>query len=467
MQESVFRVVMRRFRGKLILAAQSLSVASSQIGRARLNQIRTELEKIDISSKSTQRAKSINKKERMREEREFEDKRKEASEFIHKIMTEKKARRKLKIVQEKLEHERERKRFEEEVNRSRSREENVLRQRREASLKLYERIKREREEDQKRKEEARRSLSKSHQGQYLYKKLENKYNMEVVFPMLEEKKRELAKKRNQYKAIDKEELLNHAKKYEQIVAQREESRRKELKAKKEKDQGLQMEIAKLKTPGMERLELEKIAEQEEHERKEQKKKELKEKVEFFIAKLKQMRPTKASPKAEESKRLVESKTSIRKSRDIRRIYTNINKSVKTIDNPHSSTDVLVDKPPAKKHIHRIKRTKKHQQLSDDAKRAEASLSPKKIDYLRKLRRAKRSAPVEYDWLKDLRNDGLDASEKYRRVVEKVNLMEERARAGEAVLRAREGSVENPEIYEAVSGMLVDAIKAKLAILENL
>jgi len=457
---------MRRFKGKLTLGAHNLSVVSSQLSKAGLDQIRASFEKvlrlhgkdtirINNSSKTTQRAKSTNKEEKMKA---LEEKQRETEEFIKRIIAERKVREKSRTKKLKLEKEREKKKLEEEINRSKSKEEEALRQRKEVTMKLYERIKKEREKDQKRNEELRRDLCKSSQGPYLYKKLESKYNMEVILPGLEEKKRELAKKRDLYKAIDKKLFESHAKKYGEMVAEREESRKKELRAKKDRHRKFQEEIGKLSTPGIERLKLEQAAEKEEQKRKEQKKKEFREKVEHFINKVRRMQPMSIKPD-----RPVETKRSIK---NIREIHKNYAKRIKALNILHSSTDGLICKTSVKKITHHIKHKKSvaNDKVLDEVKKAD--MLPKKIDYLSKIKRTRRVIPARYDWLKDLHDESLDNTEKYRRAVGKVNLIEEKARESEAILRARDSREKSPEMYEEVSGLLIDAIKAKLAILEK-
>ena len=115
------------------------------------------------------------------------------------------------------------------------REEELIKKRKEETMKTYEQLRKKREEDQKRLEKLKTKTSLQSKDDYLYKKLEEKYVQEVEMPMLEQKKMELAKKRNIYKPINKDVLLLHMKKHDLLMAQKEEDRLNELKPRRSKE----------------------------------------------------------------------------------------------------------------------------------------------------------------------------------------------------------------------------------------
>ena len=439
--------------------------------------------------------KVLSKEEKQKLEEELEKKRKEASEFILKLKAEK-AERKRKEEERRKAMEEKMKRDSEELNRKlKEKEEELLKRRKEESMKAYEQLKKKREEDQKKYEETRAKAPLPPKGGYLYKKIEERFNEEVLTPMLEDKKRELAKKRNLFKPLNKEEFDEHMKKYELLMAQKEEARQNETKARKEKELTMHEAIKKLQTHTSERQGLEEIKMKEEREKKKTEKMERREKMESYANLIRDTVPIKVSDeKAQEMKTQIEGmKHPVRQSKDTRKLYelASINKrslkevshSMEKIRKDKTETDLaspkLVDKAvdavrsgsySAKDKGKAALKTVIMQQALQAA--AEQKERKRKQDYLGELRKKREEnstseKSLKYDWKNDLKDTKLNPTEKYNRLVGKAGMIEEQAKMKEKLLQAKGGTEKNPEMGENVSDMFIDAIKAKLAILENL
>lgn len=67
----------------------------------------------------------------------------------------------------------------------------------------------------------------------------------------------------------------------------------------------------------------------------------------------------------------------------------------------------------------------------------------------------------------INNEKYSLIENVEQIKIKANILEEQAKMKEKFLNLNGGSEKNPELGENVSNMLIDAIKAKLTILENI
>ena len=67
----------------------------------------------------------------------------------------------------------------------------------------------------------------------------------------------------------------------------------------------------------------------------------------------------------------------------------------------------------------------------------------------------------------INNEKYSLIENVEQIKIKANILEEQAKMKEKFLHLNGGSEKNPELGENVSNMLIDAIKAKLTILENI
>jgi hypothetical protein len=67
----------------------------------------------------------------------------------------------------------------------------------------------------------------------------------------------------------------------------------------------------------------------------------------------------------------------------------------------------------------------------------------------------------------IKNDKYSLIENVEQIKIKAQMLEEQAKMKEKFLQLNGGAEKNPELGEDVSNMLIDAIKAKLTILENI
>eukprot|EP00830_Metopus_es_P012939 TRINITY_DN3032_c0_g1_i1.p1 TRINITY_DN3032_c0_g1~~TRINITY_DN3032_c0_g1_i1.p1 ORF type:complete len:617 (+),score=222.54 TRINITY_DN3032_c0_g1_i1:46-1896(+) len=437
---------------------------------------------------------AISKEEKLKLKEELENKRKDATDFIHKLKQDKKERQKREKDRKKEIEEKLKKESEEFNKKLKEKEEELLKKRKEGEMLKHQKLKQKREEESKKFEEQKSKACLPPRDDYLYKKLEERYNQQVLMPLLEDKKKKLADLRNQYKPVSKEELEEHRRKHELLMAEREENRKQEKKVKRKEEESLQSAIQKLQTGVTERVVTFEAKAKEEKEKKKQEKLRKKEKMQNYASLVKEICPVKPNEeKAMELQKQIERlKHPVRQSKDIRKQYelATINKrSAQGKTTVHSaSADKLgkdsgeegknanekgVDAMQKPRHSTSNK-SKIALQLAiqQEEQRKKELEKLKKKDYLTDLRKIREdnygaSKPVGHNWESDLQNNKLNPTEKYNRLVGKASLIEEKAKMKEKLLQAKGGAERNPEMGEFVSDMYLDAIKAKLAILEHL
>eukprot|EP00826_Nyctotherus_ovalis_P009454 TRINITY_DN12500_c0_g1_i3.p1 TRINITY_DN12500_c0_g1~~TRINITY_DN12500_c0_g1_i3.p1 ORF type:complete len:345 (-),score=137.08 TRINITY_DN12500_c0_g1_i3:21-1055(-) len=253
---------------------------------------------------------------------EAEEKRRKAIELVAKLKGEKSERRRREEERLRLMEEKVSKESREYAEMLKKRDEELLSKKREDALKAHEQIKRRREEEQKKLAEARQRFHSIPEDQYLYRKLESKYNAEVLMPILEERKRELAQKRNRYKPISKEELDEHMKKHDFTIAQKASNKLSELRLRRENTLETQTALRQYKSSLMERHIQEEKRLREERERRKLEINERREKMENYAKLVKETHAVKPSEtKATELKANIEKlKHPVRQPRDTRKDY---------------------------------------------------------------------------------------------------------------------------------------------------
>eukprot|EP00826_Nyctotherus_ovalis_P009449 TRINITY_DN12500_c0_g1_i10.p1 TRINITY_DN12500_c0_g1~~TRINITY_DN12500_c0_g1_i10.p1 ORF type:complete len:423 (-),score=173.64 TRINITY_DN12500_c0_g1_i10:91-1359(-) len=405
---------------------------------------------------------------------EAEEKRRKAIELVAKLKGEKSERRRREEERLRLMEEKVSKESREYAEMLKKRDEELLSKKREDALKAHEQIKRRREEEQKKLAEARQRFHSIPEDQYLYRKLESKYNAEVLMPILEERKRELAQKRNRYKPISKEELDEHMKKHDFTIAQKASNKLSELRLRRENTLETQTALRQYKSSLMERHIQEEKRLREERERRKLEINERREKMENYAKLVKETHAVKPSEtKATELKANIEKlKHPVRQPRDTRKDY-DIAAIKKKMQEEVRSTDSLPkvnqetvsfpsDHSTSRRIYREAKRNPKNQHHVTTEQRAKVNDYLQELRYKRELNNEAAKSP-NLDWHTDLKNDKLNSNEKYSLLMEKAKLIEEQARRKEQLLQVK-GQV---DLNENVSDMFIDAIKAKLAILENL
>jgi hypothetical protein len=388
--------------------------------------------------------------------------------------------------------------YEEENSKLKEMEEQVKQRRKEESAKLYEQLKSKREEDRKKRETLKERIPSAPKEEYLYKRLEAKYNKEILIPMLEEKKQELAKKRNQLKPITHEEIEEHKRICEFRMLEHEELRMKELRERKLEEYQLIAQQAKFKTDLSAKYSLLQNKVKEEAERKKQEKKLLCNKMKNYAELVKEVFAVKPSEeKVSELKQKIEQlKHPVRETRDIRKHYNlailNDRKQVmkqgrSLISSDHHRKETIEDLVNFKedptgdksKSVEKGRRnvtTKAKDALKKIIYEQNSNTSIKEkrkhIDYLGEQRKKREQTNLTYgeikrDWSADIKNTNLNPAERYNRIVSKANILEEKAKMKEKILFARGGAEKDPEMGKDVTDMFIDAIKAKLSVLEQI
>ncbi len=380
---------------------------------------------------------------------------------------------------------------------AKTREEMEKQKRKEETRKLFELQRGKRKEELRVLEEHKRKAQVLPQDEYLYKRLENRYKREVLMPMLEETKEKLAEKRRMLKPITRQEIELHAKKVEQIISEKDEERRRELRKRHRVEHEIAHNQRQMASLISRDVIMKDAAEREVAKHHKQQKKEAREKMIQYADLVKQIRPTNPSEKkAAELKKLIEGlKHPVRQRRDVKADYE-ISKVLPRRSqsrgmhadpqNPASrdkSTDDAKHTP--KPSTRRSCEPRKYPNgqtgvLSIRERRlpfpqqSEAKIR-KVPDYLAEIRKKRDvsdagsvTKSVRYDWQSDIDNESLNTVERINRVVEKAGMLEKEARMKEKMLRVCGGKGSNNlNMSEDVSDMLIDSIKAKLAVLDQL
>jgi len=420
------------------------------------------VENLKYKQKKSMDEKKLTKEEKQRLEEELEKKKKDAEEFVLRIEAEKRERKKKESERLKAEREKIERELKEENDKLKEQKKEILKKRREESIKTYELLKRKRLEDIKKFEEASAQPNPLPEN-YLYKKLKDRYNKEVLTPTLENKKKELAFKRNQLKCITRKELSEHLKKYQQHVIQKDEERLSDLKARRSKEQEVKEFISKMKTSTLEKELLRAQLKREEREQKSNEKQELRAKMVKYSKLIKGMHPVIIDAnKAEELKKSIE------------KLHNS--KQIPMLKRKTPSTKLRITKPMGEKDplssVETNKDTERNKRDKIEVATTKQAKIPKKnpLAEFRKKREEKIQKQPEYDWVLNLKNQKLDTQEKYERLMSKAKKIEEQAMRQEEIMKVAKterGLEANIELGGLISEKYLNAIKAKLAILDNL
>lgn len=388
---------------------------------------------------------------------ELEKKQRCAEEFVIKMEAEKKERRKREEQRLKAQYKKAMKELKEQNDKLKEQQEEVLRRRREDSIKAYEQLRRKRQEEMQKLEEVKDRPSPVPED-YLYKKLADKYEKEVLMPTLENRKKELAFKRNQFKPIDRNELNEHLRKYEHFMLQKDEERQSEQRARREKEQEQKDLINKLATPALKKEQLKEQAARDERQRRAHDRQERRAKMANYAKVVRETHPVSIDvSKAEEVRRKVQQLTSPPQVPVLKRKTPSLKlKSVKPISN-------------SSKQLISLKQRNDRGRNKDRLEAGGASKTDRDplADFRRKREARHNASHRASDWTLDLSNKKLSAREKYERVMAKAGNMEQQAMRQEEIMKLKGNVESNMEIGETITDMYLDSIKAKLAILTEL
>jgi hypothetical protein len=454
-------------------------------------------------SRKAQQSSVTSKQDWLQDKEAQEKKRQAAAEFIRSVKQREEERRQKEQGRRQQLLERMQKESEEKTRLMHEKEEEILQKRKADMAQAYQQLKQKRQEEL--QKQSNTDNNKPKEEEYLYKRYEERYNKEVIMPMLEEKKQLLAQKRSHVRSVTQKELADHRARYEQVKFGHEETRLQELRQRRAEEQDLIERQKSFKTDASLRVsELDQKAKDAKKQKLEEKR-QLRSKMERYADLVKEVCPVRVSKEKsqEVQQHIVQLQPQVRQARDTRHEYslTKLHKrekrnvqSTSTLRVPPEATndstnynDTKSDtKPKSKSKPSRKSADPSAQRLPpklQDALQkivlAQAQACPprrvatqKRLNYLAELRKRREdegrtSVCRKYDWHSDLNNSEINPLEKVNRIVNKATLIEEEAEMHEKLLHAKGGPALNLELGERVTDLFVDAIKAKLSLLEHL
>jgi len=292
------------------------------------------------------------------------------------------------------------------------------------------------------------------QENYLYKKLEDEYKCKVVIPSLEEHKYILAMRRDRFKPMDWGIIDNHEQKHDRKLKEHSEDRARQLVEQRLKDKQLKRMREKVHLKWL----LADMKEKEEQDMRMKYKFELKEKMLNYSKVIKEIVKIRKSFKKEVELKntIAQLKHPVRERRDNKKLYT-ISELSK-----HGRNDIRQSN---KNTCNLIKQYTPNVKTKARSVEDVTTVRKKPIDYLIEQRRKRTKLRIDKDWINDLENPKLNLKEKYNLVIRKASRMESEAKMRESILIAKGG--DNLEMNENITDMLVEAIKAKLAVLDTI
>ncbi|CAG9323305.1 unnamed protein product [Blepharisma stoltei] len=411
-------------------------------------------------SKSTKRQKTLATEERRNSVTErpikweedpivLKKKSKTIKQLLKKLQEEKEQRhKKLQELDEEA-----KKKFEEEMETN-----EILQQKREEELRKERVLKalqrREKEEKHKKELEDWKILTEREykhvlSQKYLHEKLQESYVTQVVMPELEKKKADLAQKRMLFQPINREDLIEHARRHDEIMRDLQNRREKEVHNRSIDLQYRQISKS-FHSKALDILNEEEKRQKEEKEREELERKQRIEKKLQYSELVKELyRPSIDEYKKQEMKLLVE------KLKFPVRTKLHGHNSAGTYENTTESGS-MTEK-------HRIRRKwTKNPMVPEPAPKKEI----KQIDFLAEMRIARHSRGTirkKYELEKDLMYINLHDEENAIKLKEKADLVDKEILRKERTMSSNLPDRKKIEIAEEINDMIISSIKAKLAI----
>eukprot|EP01022_Parablepharisma_sp_SALTPOND_P005891 TRINITY_DN123_c0_g1_i1.p1 TRINITY_DN123_c0_g1~~TRINITY_DN123_c0_g1_i1.p1 ORF type:complete len:528 (-),score=72.10 TRINITY_DN123_c0_g1_i1:2633-4216(-) len=393
---------------------------------------------------------------------------KEAKEFAQKFLQQWIERNKKAEERQQAWSERIKREEEEEIRKQRRENEEKLKRRKDEKWLKHELAKRKYEAQKKQFSQLSKSVILTQRSSTpLYRRYEEKYEKEFVLPCLENYRKKLKKKKEQCRFYTKEELNMHWKKYDEAISQRKAKRDQQIKEMKKAELKFMFLMKSSRTPTSERTNQMDILLKNAFIRRKLDKKQLREKLLNYSHYVKDAVHVNISrSKSSQLKQMVtQLKHPVRETRNNRKDYYDVTKifrsAILTTSKSHNA--ILKKTSPVTTSLTPIK------------------ASPRKpIDYLSELRKLKakklplnQSAapltpplpPICKDWRSDIKDSRLNLNEKYDMMIRKANAIENMASREEKLLNIKGGK--NAELELRVNNMLIDTIKAKFAILDQL
>lgn len=346
-----------------------------------------------------------------------------------------------------------------------------------------ERKKKEEEKEEKRKQrELLLSLAatKPPKREYMHEKLQQRYHSEVEMPELEKRKQEIAEKRNLYKPIRMSDIEQHKRKHEEILMKLEEERKAEREKKLQENPNYMEKMKEMQTVFTEEFIKKRLEEKEKNEnllkkqqekqekrlsyakliketfepkKDEKKAKELEEKIKNLKHPVRHPPPAapRLTPKAKERLLAKVPKEKLKGGKSERR-----NRSVDHKDAEPIKTSEITKKG------NKVSMGVQAEKAIQEIKKIEEK---KKIDYLQEIKKLipKREIPLTNNFDALVKNTQLSPSEKFKKVQNQLELLEETVRKKENRIVKGKAS-DNLQLGNEVSDMYINAIKAKISLL---
>jgi len=428
---------------------------------------------IERSSKQVKEYSWLTNEERKKWKEDSMKKAQDAEEFVKKVKAIQKEIKKRKKEKQKQIEEQQKKETEEKEKREKEEAEQKAKQKEEEAKKKAEEIEAKRKERQLLAKLASEVPSKK---TYLYQKMNQEFVKEIEMPELEKRKKEIAEKRNVYKPIRLVEIEEFKKKHDELMKKSEEEREKErLKRIHDELKYHQKVLKELKTAFTDEvikkdsLIREKIKEEEDA-------------IQERFTKMKDYakivkenyKPTVSTTKAEELKKHIESlKTKPREAKKL----TKEDLKIRTPAERNASLDSKVQPSKSAKSPRPIIKKKK---CSDSTRSIDLSKAEnkkeipenkiKKINYLeefaKKRKESNRRSMPEVIYQKVVTDANLSSQEKYQLIKAQTEVLEQNARQKEELMSIKKDMQTNVSVGAEVSDMYINAIKAKLSLLES-
>eukprot|EP00826_Nyctotherus_ovalis_P007171 TRINITY_DN11772_c0_g1_i1.p1 TRINITY_DN11772_c0_g1~~TRINITY_DN11772_c0_g1_i1.p1 ORF type:complete len:458 (+),score=132.51 TRINITY_DN11772_c0_g1_i1:441-1814(+) len=377
---------------------------------------------------------------------QFHKKCMEAEEFVERMQIEREMYEEEKAERDRIWEEKKQKRREEAEEKARRQKELAQQRHKNEILNAYRRLRKERELQQVEWNKAQQNLPPK-KNTYLYKRYEKKHQKEVVLPSFEKAKLELLKKKQLYKSVTSYELAAHKQIHDQKIIERGYAKKQELLARQQVDKAFiehqkhfQTKISKTVKLIDEKKRNKALSQQIEKEVMYQKMKNYANIVKD-VCKIHN-----SKKKAEQLQASIKKlKHPVRPARDVKKEYSLANLNMPT------------------RHRSPIKRSNSLAYIFK-AKPA--------VNYLPELKRKRiekyeAQSPPKCNWSADLEDLRLSTEEKYKKISSKVNMMEQHVKMREHLMSNTKKSKEYIDKEKETSDLLLNIIKAKLAMYDKL
>lgn len=422
----------------------------------------------------------LSEKERQRWKEEWEKKTEEATEFAKKMKVMQKERK-------QREEEKRRTEFEKLEEERQAREKLELEKAEQLQAKKKEEEARRLKEFNEKREERKVLLKLATQRQtrkpYLYEKMQEKYMTEVEMPELEKRKKNIAEKRNIYRPLRKEDLDSHQRTYDEVVRKCEEERKKEAEKKRLDEAEYLQRANKYKTAFTDEVL------KQDQETRDRAKSLAAQQKEAYIKKMTYAKIVKESCvpqvseiKAMELKRNIERlknpvrKPPVKKDQGIPKANP-LKRESWSSGRGKGQTERAADQTESEeskadtmrkivKKVSSVTPTEPSSRSHHGHDHSECGGGKKRIDYLTELRMNREATGAnKKNYESVMRKDDLSPSEKYELVKAQAEVLEENARRKEQLMNVKGECDRNGKAGDEVSDMYIDAIKAKLSLLE--